>query len=388
MNIGIESLSFFTSRYVLDLRTMAKARGVDAEKVVNGIGQEKMSVPPPGEDVITLAANAGHQALASIDTDSIEMVMFATESATDQSKAGGIYVHNLLKLKPYCRVIELKQACYSGTAGLLLARDMIQQHPERKVLILMSDIARYGLNSAGEITQGAGAIAMVVSSQPKIMTIEPDSGYYTQDVMDFWRPNYRDEALVDGKYSVRIYLKALTESWNLYHQRTRIGFEQFARFCYHLPFSRMAEKAHKHLAKINHIDLSENELATHINDGLIYNREIGNIYTGSLYLSLISMLENNPQDMSNQKVSLFSYGSGCVGELFAGQVLPGYRNYLNSDLHQSLLESRKELSYPEYSDFYNFAYAEDGTTQTMPSFDTGCYRLSQIKDHKRIYEML
>ncbi len=386
MNIGIESLSFFTSRYFLDLGTMAQAHGVNADKYYHGIGQEKMSVPPPGEDVVTLAANAGRQALESIDTDSIEMVMFATESATDQSKAGGIYVHNLLGLKPHCRVFELKQACYSGTAGLLLARDMISQYPDRKVLVLMSDIARYGLNSAGEITQGAGAIAMILSNQPKIMTIESQSGYYTQDVMDFWRPNYRNEALVDGKYSVRVYLKALTESWNLYHQRTHIGFDQFSRFCYHLPFSRMAEKAHKQLAKINNIDISDNKLTTQINDGLIYNRKIGNIYTGSLYLSLISMLENNQQDMSDQLVSLFSYGSGCVGELFAGRVLPGYRNYLKSDLHQSLIENRKELSYPEYIEFYNFSYVEDGTQQRLPSFDTGRTRLTQIKDHKRIYE--
>ena len=37
-------------------------------------------------------------------------------------------------------------------------------NPESKVLVIASDIAKYGVKSSGESTQGAGSCAMLVSS--------------------------------------------------------------------------------------------------------------------------------------------------------------------------------------------------------------------------------
>src|SRR4030067_398678 len=117
MNVGIESISFYSSHYYIDLKTLAERRNLPPEKFYQGIGQEKMAVPPPDEDIVTMAANAGFNALKNIDKGKIDTVLFATESGIDQSKAAGIYVHSLLELPQNCRVVELKQACYSGTAG-------------------------------------------------------------------------------------------------------------------------------------------------------------------------------------------------------------------------------------------------------------------------------
>ena len=210
MQTGIETIAFYTPRYYLNLDTLAKKRGVEADKYRLGIGQEKMAVPPPDEDIVTMAATAGREALAHVDIQDIDMLMFATESGIDQSKAAAIYAHSLLKLPSHCQSFELKQACCSGTAGLQLALAHVQANPKKKVLLLMSDIARYGLGAAGEPTQGAGAIAMVISATPKVLSIDSVFGGYTEDVMDFWRPNYMEEALVDGKYSIKIYLRALS----------------------------------------------------------------------------------------------------------------------------------------------------------------------------------
>ena len=58
MKTGIDQISFYTSQYFLDLKTLAEARGADPEKFYTGIGQEKMGIPPPDEDVVTMAASA------------------------------------------------------------------------------------------------------------------------------------------------------------------------------------------------------------------------------------------------------------------------------------------------------------------------------------------
>ncbi len=71
---------------------------MDADKFHVGLGQRTMSVPPPGEDIVTMAANAGKQALRDINVSDIEMLLFATESGIDQSKAAGLFVHKLLGL--------------------------------------------------------------------------------------------------------------------------------------------------------------------------------------------------------------------------------------------------------------------------------------------------
>jgi len=108
IKVGIDTLAIYTSRYALDLKTLAAARNVDADKYAAGLGQYMMSVPPPGEDVVTMAANAAKQALQGIDLNKVEMLLFATESGIDQSKAAGVYVHELVGLPPRCRVVEFK----------------------------------------------------------------------------------------------------------------------------------------------------------------------------------------------------------------------------------------------------------------------------------------
>jgi hydroxymethylglutaryl-CoA synthase len=391
MAIGIEAISFYTPHYYIDLKTLAEARSVEVDKFYQGIGQEKMAVPPPGEDIVTMAANAAQQALQNSRREQIDTLLFATESGIDQSKAAGIYVHHLLDLPKNCRVVELKQACYSATAGLQMAVPLIAAHPhrDRKVLLIAADVARYGLGTPGEATQGAGAAAMIISANPHVMAIDPEAGFYSEDVMDFWRPNYRDEALVDGKYSVKIYLKALMEAWQQYSEESGRSFSDFSRFCYHLPFSRMAEKAHQHLAKFTgHQDDPPEILSCHIQDSLHYNRTTGNSYAASLYIGLTSLLDNSQVDLTNHRIGMFSYGSGCVGEFFSGVIQPHYQKSLFSAVHRRMLESRQELSYEEYESFYSWPVPTDGGDYNFPQYETGKFRLNGISKHKRIYERL
>jgi len=388
MAVGIESFSLYSPCYYLDLKLLAKERGVPAAKYVQGLGQEKMSVLPPDEDIVTMAASAAHQALIDVDVNQIDTLMFATESGIDQSKAAGIYVHQLLDLPNNCRVFELKQACYSGAAGLQFSMPYLIHNPDRKILLIASDVARYGLGTAGEPTQGAGAIAMVLSTNPRIISFERQSGMYTADVMDFWRPNYRDEALVDGKCSIKMYLKTLVESWDEYVRQTNRQFTDFDYCCYHLPFSKMAEKAHRHLTRYAGVHVCDQHVVSQIGDSLVYNRILGNTYAASLFISLSSLLENSVKDVSEKRIGMFSYGSGCVGEFFSGMVMSDYKKYLKFEKHQSLLKDRIELNVAEYEQFYNYLLTNDGNFYETPKCQTGEFRFKGVQDHKRIYRRL
>lgn len=387
VKVGIDTIAIYTSRYALDLATLAKARGIDAEKYYVGLGQRLMSVPPPGEDIVTMAANAAKQALQGVDLHQIEMLLFATESGIDQSKAAGIYVHDLLGLPPHCRIVELKQACYSGTAALQLALPYLRENQNKKILVIAADIARYGLHTPGESSQGAGAIAFVLSANPRILAIEPEYGVVTENVMDFWRPNYQHEAIVDGKYSSKLYLTMLEKSWEQYQAISGRGFDEHDYYCYHIPVPRLVEKAHQHLLKINHYThLSEEKIAEQIQNSLAYGRQMGNSYTAALYVGFASLLDQSVNDLAGKRVGFYSYGSGCVAEYFSGVIQPGYRDALHSAYHHELLSVRDLLSYEEYEKFYTFNYVEDGSTQDIPHYNTGSFRLTRLQQHKRIYE--
>jgi hydroxymethylglutaryl-CoA synthase len=387
MQVGIDALSFYTPRYFLDLRQLAKARLVDPQKYLIGLGQEYMAVPPPDEDIVSMAATAALQALRNIDRNSIAMLLLATESGIDHSKAAGIWVHHLLDLPKNCRIIELKQACYSGVGALQLALPYLYRHPDKKILILASDIARYGLKTPGEPTQGAGACALVLSTAPRLLIIEPEYGCYADHVMDFWRPNYFQEAIVDGKYSTKIYLTALDACWKEYQNRSARLFSDHARFCYHLPFTRLAEKAHERLAKASSANpLTPKELSKHLADSLTYGRKMGNSYTAALFISLASLLDHATENLAHARIGCFSYGSGCVAEYFSAIVQAGYRQHLHIALHAALFNQRRELSMAEYEQFYHFTLPQDGQKYAIDYHLTGLFRLKGIFQHERLYE--
>lgn len=385
IKVGIDTLAIYTPRYSLDLATLAIARGIDPEKYHTGLGQFSMSVAPPGEDIVTMAANAGIQALNDVNLQDIEMLLFATESGVDQSKAAGTYVHDLLGLPKRCRIVELKQACYAGTAAIQLAMPFLRENPQKKILVIASDIARYGLDTPGESSQGGGAIAMVLSANPRILAFEQAYGVVTENVMDFWRPNYSHNAFVEGKYSSKLYLTMLEESWEQYRSVSGREFHDHAYFCYHTPVPKLVEKAHQSLLKLNRCDLPEAITQQHIQYALDYCRKVGNSYTASLYIGLASLLDLATDDLTEKRIGFYSYGSGCVAEYFSGVVQAGYREHLHSQYHRDLLASRTVLSYEEYEAFFTFPYAEDGSDQMIPEYDTGLFRLSRLQHHKRHY---
>ena len=379
---GIDALSFHVPGQHLPLSTLAEARGVDPAKYRDGIGQHDMSVPSFDEDIITMAAEAALPVLEGVDLESLDSVILATESGVDQSKAGAVYIHRLLNLPPRCKAFEVKQACCSSTAALQMALATVELRPERRILVIASDIARYGLNSPGEPTQGAGAVAMLISARPRLIAMDPESGSYTKDVMDFWRPNYMDEAMVDGKYSIKIYLDSLKHALAEYQRQSGRGIDDFFRFCYHLPFTRMADKAHKHVMKQFDAELDPAQLEA----GLDYGRRVGNCYTASLYLSLLSLLENDPADLSGQRVGLFSYGSGSMGTFFSGVIQSDYRRHLHCELHHRMLADRIPLDMNRYEELYCFELPQNGERHPTPHMKTGRFRWAGVDGHRRIYE--
>ena len=395
--IGIDDIELATSHHVVRLDDFAEANGTDPAKFHLGLGQDEFSFPAPDEDVVTMAAAAAAPIIARSGTEGIRTLLFATESGTDQSKAAGMAVHSLLDLPSQMRVVEVKEACYSATAALQAAVGIITRSPGQRVLVIASDVARYELDTPGEPTQGAGAVAMLVSANPKLLEIEPVSGLNSADVDDFWRPNDSTTAIVDGALSVTAYLDALTGAWTDLAAQGGPAMAEIDRVLYHQPFTKMAKKAQVHLAGLTGEDLDTEIVAgtpgdsastrprdTGLATSTLYNRRLGNSYTASLYAGLCSLLDHDA-DLAGKRIGLFSYGSGSVGEFFTARVVPGYEQQSRRQAVTEALDARVPLSIDAYRALHaaELSSAEDAST---PKVTAGPFRFAGVKGRARLYE--
>ena len=396
MSVGIEHLYAYAPQYALPLPALAAARGVAPEKLTSGLGVLAMAVPPACEDVVTLAATAGARCLraAGIDPREIGLLVVATETGVDHSKPVGIFVHELLGVGPQCRVYELKHACYGGTAALMTAADWVRANrtKARRALVIAADIARYAVGSPGEPTQGAGAVALLVGPDPRALILSEESGVHAANVYDFWRPLDRREALVDGKYSIECYLDALAGAFGAYRGLERPAFadgeglvDRLARVLYHVPFPKMAFKAHRRLLEVDRdgvddatFEASYRELVA---SGLTGVSQIGNTYTASLYVCLASLLEEEGRALTGRRIGLFSYGSGCCAEFFTG-VIPAAAASLGATGVRETLARRTEIDVPTYEQLLH----EGERGGTPPPGFTGDFVFRGVTNDRRAYE--
>lgn len=383
MRIGIDRMAFATTGEYLDLVELAQARGVDPNKFTIGIGQDKQAVVPPTQDIVTLGATAASKLLTPALARNISTVIVATESGIDNSKASAIYIKRLLGLNDFVRTVEMKEACYSATAGIQFAKGLVAMNPQETVLVIATDIARYGLATPGEVTQGAGAVAILISRDPHMLTLEDTTVTYSKDIMDFWRPLYATEALVDGKYSTNVYIDFFLQTFTRYQQLTGRRLADFAALTFHLPFTKMGKKGLEALLGDRDDSIAQN-LRQQLTASQVFTRQVGNLYTGSLYLSLMSLLQNS-QLKAGDRVGLFSYGSGAEGEFYTGILEQNYQRYMNDV--KTDLANRQQVSVAEYEQAFKQQLGMNSEDVIFdPRTDQAPFILRGQKDHQRIYQ--
>lgn len=411
-HVGIEALAVAVPHRYVDIEDLARARGVDPAKYTSGLGAKEMAVTDPGEDAVALAATAVARLLKqnNVDASRIGMLVVGTETGVDHSKAVASHVQGLLKLPRAMRTYDTQHACYGGTAGLMAATEWIASGAGagRVAVVVASDIARYGLHTAGEPTQGGAAVAMLISENPQLLALDVGlNGACSMDVYDFWRPHGRREALVDGHYSITCYLDALSGAYRGWRERalakevirggTELPSEQLARVLYHVPFCKMARKAHGRVRLSDLEDSASGAAMTpearetaaqsatsytaQVATSLGLNSRVGNAYTASLYLALAGVLQAEAAQLAGKRIGLFSYGSGCVSEFFSGVVGSDAAAQLARAELDAVLAARERVTVAEYERLMNLPYDKPEPAHATP----GTFRLTEIKDGRRLY---
>lgn len=366
INVGIEAMNVFGGTTYIDVKELAEHRSLDMSRFNNLLIKQK-AVALPYEDPVTFAVNAAKpivDVLTEDEKDRIELLITCTESGIDFGKSLSSYVHYYLGLNRNCRLFEVKQACYSGTAGFQMAVNFIlsQVSPGAKALVIATDISRFTLPedekvadqdwAYAELSGGAGAVAILVGEQPTVLKIDVGAnGYYGYEVMDTCRP-VPDSEVADVDLSLSSYLDCCENAFSEYQKRVAgVDYRNtFKYLAFHAPFGGMVKGAHRTMmrkfAKAKPSEIEE-DFIQRVQNGIGYCQRVGNIMGGTLYLSMAGIIDKGNYDTA-KRIGCFSYGSGCCSEFFSGVVtIQGQerQGIFNIEKH---LNERYKMSMEEY----------------------------------------
>lgn len=313
--VGIDDIDLYASTRSLDLRALAASRG-SPESLLEDTGFVRRSVPPPWEDTVTLCVNAAAPLLRERDPSRVGLLVAATETGLDFGKPISTWVHRALGLGAACRNFEVKHACFGGTAALLLARDWVRANPDREALVVMADIARRHPGDPAELTAGAGSVALVVASDPRVLTIDDLSGCATREVRDVCRPDATSEH-IDPVLSLSSYLDLAEGAWEDLSRQSGAKLTDFDAVLMHAPLVSLVRRAWESICDLEGVDPDGWE--ERVLPWLTYNREVANLYSASLYASLASLAARGSP---GSRAALLSYGSGAVAEWLTGTLGP------------------------------------------------------------------
>ncbi|RMF31558.1 MAG: 3-hydroxy-3-methylglutaryl-CoA synthase [Candidatus Nitrosothermus koennekii] len=424
--VGIDDIAIYIPPLYLDFKDFAKARDLDPAKLEYGLGIKKMAMVDSDQDPACMAANACLRLLEknNLEPNDIGRIYLATESAVDESKAMNSYVIGMLEQVygegafEHCGGIECKFACVSGSYALYDNTNWIRamENDDKAAIVIVSDVAKYDMGSSGEYTQGAGAIAMLIKENPRIIAFDPKvTSAVIKNEYDFYRPFARKTPVVNGQYSNLAYLiqvkKALMEYERKALQTGLIKLEEgecvldhIDLIAVHLPYAKMGKNALAYLLRHEWRDLPrwkevieligmeepkpkdnigtieailqdkefmekdkefnkrfmktpqyQQEFINKLESSLKASSLVGNLYTGSLYMGFRSELEyeyKKGRDLAGLRVGFASYGSGASAMVFSGLIQDEYEEVVKKFDLEREMGERRKLSIEEYVDLH------------------------------------
>src|SRR5690554_5482416 len=181
--VGISGFAVYVPPYRVDLEAWCEWTATPWEKTRAVVGRS-FRMRGPAQSVYTLAANAVRRLMEryEVDPTRVGFLGLGTESSTDNS-AGAVIIKGMLDealkaegqppLSRNCEVPEVKHACLGGIYALKHAlRYLAVERADRCAIVVSADIAEYARGSSGEPTQGAGAVAMLVERNPRLLEID------------------------------------------------------------------------------------------------------------------------------------------------------------------------------------------------------------------------
>lgn len=300
-------------------------------------------------------------------------------------------------------------ACYGGTNALFNAINWVESRSwdGRDAIVVASDIALYK-EPAARPTGGAGCVAMLVGPNAPIVAVPGLRGTHMTHAYDFYKPDMKSEyPMVNGHLSISCYMSALDGCYaELRRNAARLTSDNhpeaaailakehqslidvFDFMAFHTPNCKLVSKSYgrllyndflnnksraefaslpQHLRDLPYeeslkskdlekafLELSKQRFVSRIEPCIRAPSLCGNMYTASLYCSLISVLSQvGSGALQGKTIGMFSYGSGITSTLFTLQVVGDVAGIIDKIGLFPRLEARRVASPEEYEEVYS-----------------------------------
>lgn len=401
MTFGIEAASYHAPSLYLEIKDLAEKRGIEPAKLEKGLGLHKMGFPDVHEDAATFAAEALLKLLRDyrLNPKQISRIYLGTESALDAAKPTASYAMQMVeqvlesefgaRIFRNCDVVDMTFACIGAVDALHNSLDFVRANPDKKAVVIASDYAKYELASSGEYTQGGGAVAVLISSKPDLLEIENHWGVATESVFDFFKPRrhfqkedlagapesfpdkievFTDEPVFDGQYSNQCYQDRIREAYSHYKEITgkEKPYENWKYLIFHLPYAFHGKRVFTEIYSLeNGLSYStpddqkavakSEEYMAFINEKIEKSQrassEIGNMYTASIFMALLSALQtsfNEDEELAGQEIGFLGYGSGSKSKVFAGKISDNWKKVVEKWNVFEGLKNRTAIDFDTY----------------------------------------
>lgn len=293
-----------------------------------------------------------------IDPRSIGRLEVGTESLIDKAKSVKSVLTQLFEPAGNTSLegVDTINACYGGTSALFNAVNWVESRSwdGRDAIVVASDIALYKQPSSRP-TGGAGCVAMLVGPDA-VLSLEPTlKGTYMTHAFDFYKPDLKVEyPLVNGHESIRCYISAIDGCYKHFRQRVQEAdrkanghgpktgdrdlMDIFDYMAFHTPNCKLVSKSYgrimyndclaagnlkaiptelreldyeeslrsKELEK-HFVTLSKDKFTSRVEPCIAAPTLCGNMYTASLYCSLISLISNiDRSETLGKTIGMFS----------------------------------------------------------------------------------
>ena len=252
-----------------------------------------------------------------------------------------------------------------------------------KIILLLSIVFLSGCSGplalVGQIYGGADTASTIVSGKGVVDNMVSDAKNMDCRIHRV----FKDEPIFDGQFSNSCYVDRMQEAFTHFQQQKKTDFlNDWNHLIFHLPYAFHGRRMifnnwinwikddPKFKDLINEVGPEVNEdfnkkayksslykefIENKISPGEKASSSIGNMYSASVFMSLLSML-NYHFDMNNKlagdKVGFISYGSGSKAKVFEGKIENRWKNKIKSSKLFEALSNRKEVDVDLYEDLH------------------------------------
>ncbi|KAI3946279.1 hypothetical protein MKW92_052289 [Papaver armeniacum] len=415
-DVGILAMEMYFPPTCVQQEALEAHDGASKGKYTIGLGQDCMAFCSELEDVISMSLTAVSSLLEKykINPKQIGRLEVGSETVIDKSKSIKTFLMTIFEECDNTDIegVDSTNACYGGTAALFNVVNWVESNSwdGRYGLVVCTDSAVYAEGPARP-TGGAAAIAMLIGPDAPIAFESKYRGSHMSHVYDFYKPNLASEyPVVDGKLSQTCYLMALDSCYKrLCAKYEKCQGKQFSMddadyFVFHSPYNKLApfaalsgedSYASRDLEKTSQT-VAKNLYAEKVGPTTLLPKQVGNMYTASLYAAFASLLHNKNSSLDGKRVIMFSYGSGLSSTMFSFRMREGSHPFSLSNIATVMdvahkLESRHEVTPEKFVETMQLMEHRYGGKDFVTSKDTslltsGTYYLTEVDSmYRRFY---